>query len=127
MGLILIGPGQMMALRGRLALRQPLQTTAPTTPPPASPSTAPDMIAGLVGWWDASTLMHLLGPGDLPLSAWRTPCAAVADRSSAGNQLVSYRFLSDGRVAAPYPHLSGNLGGVGQTHAAPGLLTPALD
>ena len=127
MGLILIGPGQVMALRGRLALRQPLLTTGSATPPPPSPSATPDMIAGLAGWWDASTLTHLLGPGGQSLSAWRSPCAVIADRSSAGNPLASYRFVSDGRVAAPYPHLSGILGGVGQTQAAAGLLTPALD
>ncbi len=127
MGLILIGPGQVMALRGRLALRQPLLTAAPSAPPPVSSSSSLDTISGLAGWWDASTLAHLLGPSDQPLSAWRTPCAAIADRSSVGNPLASYRFVSDGRVAAPYPHLSGNLGGIGQTQAASGLLTPALD
>lgn len=127
MGLILIGPRQVMALRGRVALRQPLLTTVPAELPSSSPSTTPNMIAGLAGWWDASSLAHLYGPDDQPVSSWRGACATIADRSSGGNPLASYRFVTDGRVAAPYPHLSGSLGGVGQMQAASGLLAPALD
>lgn len=128
MGLILVGPGRLMGLgNGSLALRQPLLATDGAVPPQTSLGSTPDAIPGLAGWWDAATLSHLLGPGEQPVPAWRGQCSAIVDRSSVGEPITPYRFISDGRLAAPFPHLSGILGGVGQIQNTNGLLSPALD
>lgn len=112
---------------GRLALRQPIPVSTGAVSIPGGVLDTPDTIAGLTGWWDASTLAHLSGPSGQPVSAWRGQCVAINDRSVGGQPMTSYRFLSDGRLAAPFPHLSGTLGGVGRIQPEAGLLNPAID
>ena len=128
MAFILSGPGQLMGIGGgRLALRQPIPVSTETVSIPGGVVDTPDTIAGLTGWWDASSLAHLTGPSGQSVSAWRGQCSAINDRAAGGQPMTSYRFINDGRLAAPFPHLSGTLGGVGQTQPGAGLLTPAVD
>jgi hypothetical protein len=112
---------------GNLALCRAIPVGGATPLPEILSPSPPDSIAGLTGWWDASTLSHLAAPGDQAVAAWRGQCSTIIDRSATGQPIQSHRFLDDGRMAAAFPHLSGLFGGVGQTNSASGLLQPALD
>lgn len=128
MGLILVGPGRLMGLgQDRLALRQPVPVAPPESPQDGMPGQTLGEIAGLGGWWDGSSLSHLRDDGGLPVPAWNAPCREILDRTQRRGALRVHHFIENGRLATPVPHLSGLLGGVGQTSATSGPFAPTMD
>lgn len=123
-----MAPGRAMGIGdGRLALWQAIATGVGQGTGTSNPDYYPSTITGLVGWWDASTLAHLRGPGGQTDVAWSGQCAEIVDQSATGVSLRPFRFVPDPRLASPYPRLAGLLGGVGSVNTSPGLLKPALD
>lgn len=113
--------------RGKLALRQPLATTAGSGAESSDRDHHPTTISGLVGWWDGSSPAFVRGPDSQPGVAWFGQCEEIVDRSDNGDPLRPFRFMADQRTATIHPRLSGLLGGVGQVTNIGTLPKPVLD
>ena len=125
MAVLLVGPNTVMNVgAGRRALYASLPSAAVT--PAIGAGSLSQLAAPLAGWWDASSPIQLIGPGNAPVGTWGAPGSALADLSGGNQNLLS---LNTGSFASPqvHPHLSGLLGGAGHPTATPGLLQPALD
>jgi hypothetical protein len=107
---------------------------APSAPPSGGGGggATPASIAGLAGWWDASTYAGQLDGNNNPLPGWNNQVSAVADKSGNGVNLAAYSFASGGTLPQATPRLNGTLGGVGLNTILPpampssGFLLPVM-
>src|SRR4051812_15849774 len=103
--------------------RSPATQSVPNVDATASRLTE---IAGLSGWWDASTPEDLFGVNGQPIAAWREAVSALADKSGGGNPMLPYSVAPTGRTAIGRPRLSGLLGGVGMVAPDTALAGPVM-
>ena len=115
MTMALIAPGRPMLLApGRPALLSPLAGAG------TSPVLTPAAIAGLSGWWDASTPSDILGPSGAALATFGGSVGGLADKSGAGAALTVFHQASSATTAPiATPRLNGLLGGVGRNTVVP--------
>lgn len=127
MGVLFVAPARPMAIGGgKTGLWRSL---GDTTPADGGPPDAPllSSIGGLSGWWDAGKLDNIQDPSGIPITVWSTSVGSLRDQSGVSGPMTPYSHAELAPVAYAAPRLSGLLGGVGRTLAAPNTLAPALD
>jgi hypothetical protein len=85
----------------------------------------PTAIAGLSGWWDASTYASLVDANGNPLPGWNNAAAGVADKSGVGTTLAVYHYAGSGTAPQATPRLNGILGGIGLNTIVPPSVPPS--
>ena len=126
MSVALVAPGRAMALAGNgaVALWQRLAGAGGGSATGSGPSASG--IAGLSGWWDASSYGGMLDANGNAIPAWNSTVGSLTDNSGGGRPMTVYRAAGSGQNATAKPRLSGLLGGLGATVAG-GTWTPSLD
>ena len=125
MSMALIAPGVAMAIGGgHRALWRSIRTSGLVATPTGLPLST---IAGLSGWWDASTVADLLDPTGVPVPGWNQQVGSLRDKSGNSRPLLPYSFATAAGKPLAVPRLSGLLGGVGRVAGGAATLAPALD
>lgn len=117
----------MLRAPGRPVLWRPLRTSAGGSGSGSTSGTAPNVIPGLSGWWDASTFANMADPNGVPLAGWNLPLANIADLSGNNRPATPYHYAASGtNTPVATPRLSAQLGGCGyDLHTGP--YYPTLD
>ena len=127
MSVAFVGPNLPMSIGGgQLALWTPLRVSAGASGT-VNGGPLPTSVAGLVAWWDASSVEALLDAGGNPIMGWRSLVGSLANKCPAGGALTPYSFGPLSELPAATPRLNRQLGGIGRIAGTVGGLTPALD
>ncbi len=78
-----------------------------------TPGTAPNAIAGLSGWWDASNFANAGDASGNPLAGWGLAITSLIDLSGGQRAATPFFFSSNANQPIATPRLSGVLGGAG--------------
>ena len=114
--ILFIAPGRSLDVgTGKHLLYRPVGTVVA----PPSGGTTPADIAGLAGWWDASSYAGAVASGGVTAPGWNTAVGGVTDRS--GNTRTSVPFFGAGSGTPPQTtaRLNGILGGIGRNTRGP--------
>jgi hypothetical protein len=126
-----VAPGKSLGLGGGkyLLYRPP---GAVVIPP--SGGTTPASIAGLAGWWDASSYAGVLNSSGVTASGWNTGVGGVTDKSGNTRTLVPFFGAGSGTAPQATARLNGILGGIGRNTVVPpgalpstGQFLPVMD
>lgn len=120
MTILFIAPGRSLDVgTGKHLLYRPVGTVV--TPP--SGGTTPADIAGLAGWWDASSYAGAVTSGGVTAPGWNTAVGGVTDRSGNTRTLVPFFGAGSGTPPQTTARLNEILGGIGRnTLVPPGAL-----
>ena len=78
-----------------------------------SVGSAPNLIADLAGWWDASTFANAADAGGRPLASWGQPITSLIDLSGGNRPATRFFFTANGNQPRATPRVSGMLGAAG--------------
>ncbi len=102
----------MFRAPGRPVLWRPLRVASESNGG-GTPGTAPNSVAGLSGWWDASNFANAADASGASLAGWGLAIASLIDLSGGQRAATSFCFSSNPNQPIATPRLSGTLGGVG--------------
>lgn len=113
MSIAQIAPSRtMLRVPGKPVLWRPLRA-ASVVDEDGTQGTAPNSIAGLSGWWDASNFANAADASGNPLAGWGSAIASLIDLSGGQRAATPFCFSSNPNQLIATPRLSGMLGGVG--------------
>lgn len=115
MAVALIAPGRaMLRAPGKPVLWHVMRGSSASGNPAPGGSASPTDIAGLSGWWDASTFAGMADSSGRPLAGWNLPATCILDRSGVQAPITPFRYSqSVTTLPVATPRISGLLGGCG--------------